>query len=78
MTIEETIKSIIVKQLRIDKDEITPESSFIEDLGADSLDIVQMVMALEEEFKIDIPDEDVENLRTVQDLINYIKRHAVQ
>jgi acyl carrier protein len=78
MTIEESVKAIIVKQLRVDADEVKPEASFIEDLGADSLDIVQLVMALEEEFQIDIPDEDVENLRTVQDVINYIKKHAIQ
>jgi acyl carrier protein len=78
MTIEENVKSIIAKQLRVDAHEVRPEASFIEDLGADSLDIVQLVMALEEEFQIDIPDEDVENLRTVQDVINYIKKHAVQ
>jgi acyl carrier protein len=78
MSIEQKIKSIIVEQLGIDEDEVTPQSSFLEDLGADSLDIVELVMAVEEEFKIEIPDEDVENLHTVQDLTNYIKAHAVQ
>jgi len=78
MSIEQRVRSIVVEQLGIDEDEVTPQSSFLEDLGADSLDIVELVMAVEEEFKIEIPDEAVENLRTVQDLINYIRQHAVQ
>ena len=78
MSIEQKIKAIIIEQLGVDEDEVTPQASFLEDLGADSLDIVELVMAMEEEFKIEIPDEDVEALRTVQDVINYIRQHAVQ
>jgi len=78
MSIEQKIKAIIIEQLGVDEDEVTPQASFLEDLGADSLDIVELVMAMEEEFKIEIPDEDVEGLRTVQDVINYIRQHAVQ
>ena len=78
MSIEQKIKAIIIEQLGVDEDEVTPQASFLDDLGADSLDIVELVMAMEEEFKIEIPDEDVEGLRTVQDLISYIRQHAVQ
>jgi acyl carrier protein len=78
MSIEQKIKAIIIEQLGVDEDEVTPQASFLEDLGADSLDIVELVMAMEEEFKIEIPDEDVEGLKTVQDVINYIRQHAVQ
>ncbi|MBI5529411.1 MAG: acyl carrier protein [Deltaproteobacteria bacterium] len=78
MSIEQKIKAIIIEQLGVDEEEVTPQASFVEDLGADSLDIVELVMAMEEEFKIEIPDEDVENLKTVQDVTNYIRQHAVQ
>lgn len=78
MSIEQKIKAIIIEQLGVDEDEVTPQASFLEDLGADSLDIVELVMAMEEEFKIEIPDEDVEGLRTVQDVTTYIRQHAVQ
>ena len=78
MSIEQKIKAIIIEQLGVDEDEVTPQASFLEDLGADSLDIVELVMAMEEEFKIEIPDEDVEGLKAVQDVINYIRQHAVQ
>ena len=78
MSIEQKIKAIIIEQLGVDEEEVTPQASFVEDLGADSLDIVELVMAMEEEFKIEIPDEDVENLKTVQDVTNYIRAHAVQ
>jgi acyl carrier protein len=78
MSIEQKIKAIIIEQLGVDEDEVTPQASFLEDLGADSLDIVELVMAMEEEFKCEIPDEDVEGLKTVQDVINYIRQHAVQ
>ena len=78
MSIEQKIKAIIIEQLGVDEDEVTPQASFLDDLGADSLDIVELVMAMEEEFKIEIPDEDVEGLKTVQDVTNYIRQHAVQ
>lgn len=69
------VKAIIVDQLGVEEDEVTPEASFIEDLGADSLDIVELIMALEEEFEIEVPDEDAEKLQTVADAIGYIKEH---
>jgi len=71
----EKVKAIIVDQLSVDEDEVTPEASFIEDLGADSLDIVELIMALEEEFEIEVPDEDAEKLQTVADAIRYIQEH---
>jgi acyl carrier protein len=74
-TIEERVKQIIVEQLDVAEDEVTPEASFIDDLGADSLDIVELVMAMEEVFDVEIPDEEAENIRTVQDAINYIQEH---
>ncbi|WP_342382028.1 acyl carrier protein [Myxococcus stipitatus] len=74
-TIEAKVKSIIADQLGVGDDEIKPESSFIEDLGADSLDIVELVMAMEEEFEVEIPDEEAENIKTVGDAINYITTH---
>jgi acyl carrier protein len=73
--IEAKVKSIIADQLGVSEDEIKVESSFIEDLGADSLDIVELVMAMEEEFEIEIPDEEAENIKTVGDAINYINTH---
>jgi acyl carrier protein len=73
--IEAKVKSIIADQLGVGDDEIKPESSFIEDLGADSLDIVELVMAMEEEFEVEIPDEEAENIKTVGDAINYINTH---
>jgi len=74
-TIEAKVKSIIADQLGVGEDEIKPESSFIEDLGADSLDIVELVMAMEEEFEVEIPDEEAENIKTVGDATNYINAH---
>jgi acyl carrier protein len=74
-TIEQKVKNIIADQLGVGEEEIKPTSSFIEDLGADSLDIVELVMAMEEEFEVEIPDEEAENIKTVQDAINYINTH---
>ena len=71
--IETKVKSIIADQLGVGEDEIKPESSFIEDLGADSLDIVELVMAMEEEFDIEIPDEDAERIQTIGDATAYLK-----
>ena len=74
--LEEKVKKIIIDQLGVDAAEITPDASFIEDLGADSLDTVELVMALEEEFGIEIPDEEAEKIATVKDAIEYIKAHS--
>jgi acyl carrier protein len=72
--IEEKIKQIIVDQLGVDANEVTPQANFIEDLGADSLDTVELVMAFEEEFDIEIPDEDAEKMMTVEQAIEYLKK----
>ena len=77
-SIENKVKSIIADQLGVGDDEIEPTSRFIEDLGADSLDIVELVMAMEEEFEVEIPDEEAENIKTVGDAINYIQTHKPQ
>ena len=73
MSIDEKVKNIIVEQLGVDSESVTPEASFIDDLGADSLDIVELVMTMEEEFDLEIPDEDAEKIKTVNDVVNYIK-----
>ena len=75
-TVEERVKKIIAEQLGVEEDEVTPEASFVEDLGADSLDTVELVMALEEEFGIEIPDEDAEKILTVGKALEYIKEKA--
>jgi acyl carrier protein len=76
MSVEEKVKEIIVDQLGVDDKQVTNSASFIDDLGADSLDTVELVMALEEEFDIEIPDEDAEKIVMVQDAIDYIKNHT--
>jgi acyl carrier protein len=76
MTIEERVQAIIVEQLGVDEKEVTGAASFIDDLGADSLDTVELVMAFEEEFDIEIPDEDAEEITTVADAIKYIKEKS--
>ena len=73
---ETKVKEIIAKELEVDLKQLQPEAKFIEDLGADSLDIVELVMALEEEFGLDIPDEDADKLKTVGDALNYLQQHA--
>jgi acyl carrier protein len=73
--IEEKVKAIIAENLGVNAAEIKITSSFIEDLGADSLDIVELVMAMEEEFEVEIPDEEAENIKTVQDAVNFITTH---
>jgi acyl carrier protein len=72
---EERIKEIIVEQLGVSPDQVKPEGRFIDDLGADSLDTVELIMALEEEFNVEIPDEDAEKMVTVGDAMNYLKEH---
>src|SRR5262249_24268584 len=74
--VDEKVKQIIVEQLGVDEGEVTPSASFVDDLGADSLDPVDLVMAFEDAFEIEIPDEDAEKIRTVQDAIDYIGKHA--
>jgi acyl carrier protein len=74
-TVEARVKEIICEQLGVSEDEVVPTASFIEDLGADSLDLVELVMALEEEYDVEISDEDAEKIRTVQDVLNYISSH---
>jgi len=69
------VKSIVVEELAVDEEEVTAEASFIDDLGADSLDVVELIMAFEEEFDLEIPDEDAENIATVQDAVDYIKEN---
>jgi len=74
-TVEERVKKIVVEQLGVKEDEVQNDSSFVDDLGADSLDTVELVMALEEEFRCEIPDEEAEKITTVQQAIDYIKEH---
>ncbi|HEY2931159.1 MAG TPA: acyl carrier protein [Acidobacteriota bacterium] len=74
-SVEERVKSIIMDQLQVTEAEVTPSASFVDDLGADSLDTVELVMKFEEDFDIEIPDEDAEKIATVQDAVDYIKEH---
>jgi acyl carrier protein len=79
MAIDEgKVKEIIAKELEVDIAQLKPEAKFIEDLGADSLDVVELVMALEEEFGIDIPDEEADKLKTVGDAMNYLQQHSAK
>jgi acyl carrier protein len=73
MAVEDKISELIVEQLGVAKEEVRPEASFIDDLGADSLDIVELVMAMEEEFDVEIPDDDAEKIQTIGDAISYLK-----
>ncbi len=77
-SIEEQVKSIVAEQLGVKEEEVTPAASFVDDLGADSLDTVELVMALEEEFETEIPDEEAEKITTVQQAIDFIKARADQ
>jgi len=76
MAVEEKVKSIIVEQLGVDANEVTPEASFVDDLGADSLDTVELVMAFEEAFNIEIPDEAAEKIQKVKDAVEYIEKNS--
>jgi len=75
MSIEQKMVDIISKQLSVPKEKVVPEASFVDDLGADSLDLVELVMAMEEEFGLEIADEEAEKLQTVKDAIEYVKEH---
>ncbi|MBW2092069.1 MAG: acyl carrier protein [Deltaproteobacteria bacterium] len=76
MSIEEKVKEIIVEQLSVDAADVVPEATFVDDLGADSLDLVEMIMAMEEEFDMSISDEEAEKIKTVQDAIDYITSNS--
>jgi acyl carrier protein len=74
--LQEKVKQIVVEQLGVDEAEVTPSASFVDDLGADSLDQVELIMAFEEAFDMEIPDEDAEKIKTVQDAIDYIEKNS--
>jgi acyl carrier protein len=76
MSVEDKVIKIIAEKLSVDVEEVVPEASFVDDLGADSLDLVELIMSMEEEFEIDISDEEAEKLLTVQDAMDYIKEHS--
>jgi acyl carrier protein len=76
MSVEDKVKKIIAEKLGVDMSEVVPEASFIDDLGADSLDLVELIMSMEEEFDTDISDEDAEKIQTVQDAINFVKAQS--
>ena len=78
MSVDEKVKSLIVEQLGVDANEVTPEASFVDDLGADSLDTVELVMAFEEAFNIEIPDEAAEKIQKVKDAVEYIEKNSPQ
>ncbi len=76
MSVEDKVKKIIAEKLGVDMSEVIPEASFVDDLGADSLDLVELIMSMEEEFDTDISDEDAEKIQTVQDAINFVKAQS--
>ena len=76
MSVEDKVRKIIAEKLGVDLEEVVPEASFVDDLGADSLDLVELIMSMEEEFDTDIPDEDAEKIQTVQDAYNYVKAQS--
>jgi acyl carrier protein len=76
MSVEDRVKNIIVEQLGVDAEEVTPDASFVEDLGADSLDTVELIMAFEEEFGVEISDDEAEKIRKVRDAVDYIDKRA--
>ena len=76
MSVEDKVKKIIAEKLGVDMSEVVPQASFVDDLGADSLDLVELIMSMEEEFDTDISDEDAEKIQTVQDAINFVKEQS--
>ncbi len=76
MAVEEKVKKVVAEKLSVEPEEVVPEASFVDDLGADSLDLVELIMAMEEAFDIEISDEEAEKLQTVKDAVNYIKSHS--
>ncbi len=78
MSVEEKLKAIVIEQLSVGEEEVVNEASFLDDLGADSLDVVELVMAIEEEYGIEIPDDDAEKLQTVQDAITYVEERTAK
>jgi acyl carrier protein len=76
VAMEEKVRKIVAEKLSVEPDEVIPEASFVDDLGADSLDLVELIMAMEETFDIEIPDEEAEKIQTVQDAMNYIQAHS--
>jgi acyl carrier protein len=76
MSVEDKVRKIIAEKLGVDIEEVVPEASFVDDLGADSLDLVELIMSMEEEFDTDIPDEDAEKIQTVQDAFNYVQAQS--
>ena len=76
MAVEEKVRKIVAEKLSVDEEEVVPEASFVDDLGADSLDLVELIMAMEEAFDIEISDEEAEKLQTVKDAVNYIASHS--
>jgi acyl carrier protein len=76
MSVEDKVRKIIAEKLSVDLEEVVPEASFVDDLGADSLDLVELIMSMEEEFDTDIPDEDAEKILTVQDAIDFVKAQS--
>ncbi len=78
MSVEEKLKAIVIEQLSVGEEEVVNEASFLDDLGADSLDVVELIMAIEEEYGIEIPDDDAEKLQSVQDAINYVEERTAK
>jgi acyl carrier protein len=78
MSVEDKLKSIIIEQLGVAEEEVVNEASFLDDLGADSLDLVELIMAIEEEYGIEIPDDDAEKIQSVQDAINYVEERTAK
>ncbi len=76
MAVEEKVKKVVAEKLSVEPEEVVPEASFVDDLGADSLDLVELIMAMEEAFDIEISDEEAEKLQTVKDAVNYIQSHS--